>query len=141
MIREELYDMTTGVKIHKQYVLPSIDLTISFVCGNSRTKRIQSGIFQKLHIFVFQVGLYALNICFLVTRAFRRYLFAKLLFSSAQQSLCCCNTCLLHELVIDFLLKEWYRGFLPLWAPNFSTKKLTKGVLSLGCMKKFSSSA
>lgn len=64
--------------VHKQYVLPSIDLTISFVCGNCRTKRIQSGIFQKLHIFVFQVGLYALNICFLVTRTFRRYLFTKL---------------------------------------------------------------
>ena len=68
MIREDLYDMTTGVKIHKQYVLPSIDLTISFVCGNGRTKRIQSGIFQKLHIFVFQVELYALNIFAFLSR-------------------------------------------------------------------------
>lgn len=65
MIRKGVCDKNKQIK---QYVLPSVDLTVSFVCGNGRTKRIQPGIFQKLHIFVFQVGLYALNIRFLVTR-------------------------------------------------------------------------
>ena len=62
-------------------------------------------------------------------------------FLLAQQSLNRFNNRLLHELIIDFLLIEWCRGFLPLWAPNFPSKKLTKGLRSLGCIKKISSCA
>lgn len=65
--------------------LPSIDLTVSFVSGNGRTKRIQPSIFQKLHTSSFNLD-FAPEILYSLScheRSFSRCLFTKLRFLSA----------------------------------------------------------